>query len=260
MNNINFTSENQIGIIRLNRPDVLNSFTIEMSKEVASALQQCGEDNNIRAIYITGNGRGFCAGQDINEFLSGGLEEIHLGKILEETYTPIIRAIRTIEKPIICGVNGVAAGAGANIALACDFVVASERASFVQSFSKIGLIPDAGGSFFLPRLVGFAKATELFMLADKISAADAEKLGMIYKSVPENEMEIVAIKLAERFSLLPTKAIGYIKKLLNSTFSNSLEDQLSMEGELQELAGMTKDFKEGINAFLEKRNPKFLGE
>ncbi|MDA0987386.1 MAG: enoyl-CoA hydratase-related protein [Bacteroidetes bacterium] len=260
MNNIKFEIQNQIGIIRFNRPEVLNSFTIEMSNEFAATLNTCSEDKNIRAIYLTGNGRGFCAGQDINEFLASSQNEIHLGEILKKTYEPIILKIREIEKPIVCGVNGVAAGAGANIALACDFVVASEKASFIQSFSKIGLIPDAGGSFFLPRLVGFSKATELLMLADKVLALDAEKIGMIYKCVPGNLLEEVSLKLAERLSKMPTKAIGYIKKLMNESFSNNLQNQLSLEAKLQELAGFTKDFKEGINSFLEKRNPNFTGE
>ena len=181
-------------------------------------------------------------------------------KILEEHYNPIVARIRKIEKPIIAAVNGVAAGAGANIALACDVVIASEYASFIQAFSKIGLIPDSGGTFFLPRLIGFQKASALMMLGDKVSALDAEKLGMVYKVVPSENFEEEVQKIATTLSKMPTKALGMTKRLLNKSMTNSLEDQLDMEGKLQIEAAQSEDYAEGVNAFVEKRTPNFKGK
>jgi 2-(1,2-epoxy-1,2-dihydrophenyl)acetyl-CoA isomerase len=250
--------EHQVAWITLNRPEVFNSFNREMALLLQEKLDFCNDDDAIRAIVITGNGKAFCAGQDLKEVTS---PELNPGfkKILDEHYNPIILKIRSIEKPIIAAVNGVAAGAGANIALACDIVVASEQATFIQAFSKIGLVPDSGGTFFLPRLIGFQKASALMMLGDKITATQAFNLGMIYKEYPtaifEDEVQNLAITLAK----MPTKAIGLTKKLLNQSMSNSLEDQLTLESAIQIQASASNDYNEGVTAFVEKRKPEFNG-
>jgi 2-(1,2-epoxy-1,2-dihydrophenyl)acetyl-CoA isomerase len=229
---------------------------------MALLLQQTLDDFStntaVRAIVITGNGKAFCAGQDLKEVIS---PELNPGfrAILEEHYNPIITRIRTIEKPILAAVNGVAAGAGANIALACDVVLASENASFIQAFSKIGLVPDSAGTFFLPRLIGFQKASALCMLGDKVSAFDAEKIGMIYKAIPTDEFETEVQKTAETLANLPTLALGLTKRLLNQSLNNDLTTQLQAEGNLQIQASESHDFKEGVAAFVEKRKPEFKG-
>lgn len=250
--------ENKVAWITLNRPEVYNSFNREMALLLQEKLAICNDDDAIRAIVITGNGKAFCAGQDLKEVTSPDLNP-GFKKILDEHYNPIILKIRSIEKPIIAAVNGVAAGAGANIALACDIVVATEQATFIQAFSKIGLVPDSGGTFFLPRLIGFQKASALMMLGDKITATEAFNLGMIYKEFPttifEDEVRNLAITLAK----MPTKAIGLTKKLLNQSMSNSLEDQLKLESASQIQASESKDYNEGVTAFVEKRNPEFNG-
>jgi len=248
-----------VGIIRLNRPDVFNSFNRQMAFECQAALDQFAVDNTIRSILITGNGKAFCAGQDLKEVTTPELNPGFLA-ILEEHYNPIIQRIRTIEKPIVAGVNGVAAGAGANIALACDIVIASENASFIQAFSKIGLVPDSAGTFFLPRLIGFQKASALCMLGDKVSAADADKMGMIYKAVPADIFEAEIMKTAQNLSEMPTKALGLTKRLLNQSLTNNLEQQLQLESDLQIEASSSGDYKEGVAAFVEKRKPNFKGE
>jgi len=255
-----FEVKNNLAIIRLNRPDVLNSFNQEMAFLLQKTLQKCDENPEIRAIYITGNGRAFCAGQDLEEVISK--DGPKLKSIVGEHYNPIIMMLRKIEKPIICFVNGVAAGAGANIALACDIVFADAKASFIQAFSKIGLIPDSGGTYILPRLIGFQKATALMMLGDKISSEEAERLGMIYKSLntTENEDENEAFATAMKLSKMPTVGLGLTKRALNISLSNTLEEQLHIEENLQTLAGTTYDYKEGVNAFLEKRKPDFKGK
>jgi 2-(1,2-epoxy-1,2-dihydrophenyl)acetyl-CoA isomerase len=257
-NSIELKIINKVAFIHLNRPDVFNSFNREMALLLQKKLADCSTDNSVRAIVITGNGKAFCAGQDLKEVTDPDLNP-GFRKILEEHYNPIIQLIRTIEKPIIAAVNGVAAGAGANIALACDIVLAAENASFIQAFSKIGLIPDSAGTFFLPRLIGFQKASALMMLGDKVSAVEAEKLGMVYKVIaPENFMEEVT-KLAETLAEMPTKAIGLTKRLLNQSMTNNLEQQLALESDLQIEASSSNDYKEGVTAFVEKRKPEFNG-
>ena len=251
--------QNGIATITMNRPEVFNSFNREMALLLQDELDKCEKDSTVRAIVISGKGKAFCAGQDLKEVTS---PELNPGfkKILEEHYNPIVARIRKIEKPIIAAVNGVAAGAGANIALSCDVVIASEYASFIQAFSKIGLIPDSGGTFFLPRLIGFQKASALMMLGDKVSALDAEKLGMVYKVVPSENFEEEVQKIATTLSKMPTKALGMTKRLLNKSMTNSLEDQLDMEGKLQIEAAQSEDYAEGVNAFVEKRTPNFKGK
>ena len=250
--------ENNIGYINLNRPDAFNSFNREMALLLQQTLDDFTTNTSVRAIVITGNGKAFCAGQDLKEVIS---PELNPGfrAILEEHYNPIITRIRTIEKPILAAVNGVAAGAGANIALACDVVLASENASFIQAFSKIGLVPDSAGTFFLPRLIGFQKASALCMLGEKVSALDAEKMGMIYKAIPADEFETEVQKTAETLANLPTLALGLTKRLLNQSFNNDLTSQLQAEGNLQIQASESHDFKEGVAAFVEKRKPEFKG-
>ncbi|MAY22775.1 MAG: 2-(1,2-epoxy-1,2-dihydrophenyl)acetyl-CoA isomerase [Flavobacteriaceae bacterium] len=250
--------ENHIAWLSLNRPEVFNSFNREMALLLQSELDACETNPEVRAIVLTGNGKAFCAGQDLKEVTS---PELNPGfkKILEEHYNPIVSRIRSIEKPIIAAVNGVAAGAGANIALACDVVVASEQASFIQAFSKIGLIPDSGGTFFLPRLIGFQKASALMLLGDKIAAEEAERLGMVYKVVPSEAFETEIQQLATTLSQMPTKALGMTKRLLNQSMTNNLEDQLELEGKLQIEAAQSEDYAEGVAAFVEKRKPNFKG-
>ena len=258
MNSIELKIENNIAYITLNRPEVFNSFNREMALLLQSTLDDCEKNDSVRAIVLRGSGKAFCAGQDLKEVTSPDLNP-GFKKILEEHYNPIIMRIRNIEKPIIAAVNGVAAGAGANIALACDIVVAHEKASFIQAFSLIGLIPDSGGSFYLPRLIGLQKASALTMLGDKISALEAERLGMIYKYVAPEEFEGVVEKLALKLANMPTRALGLIKKTFNQSLSNNLEDQLALESENQIEAAGTADYAEGVAAFIEKRKPNFKG-
>lgn len=257
---IKFTLENSVAVITLNRPEVLNSFNIPMAKEVQDALTKCEEKNSIRAVVITGEGRAFSAGQDLAEAAPKDEPLADPGKFLEESYNPIIKQIYEIEKPVVAGVNGVAAGAGANIALACDIVVASEKASFVQAFSKIGLIPDSGGTYFLPRLIGLQKASALMMLGDKLTAEEAEKLGMIYKVYKEDEFEANLKTLSSKLAEMPTRGLALTKKALHQAMNNNFYRQLNVEKELQIEAGKTNDYKEGVSAFLEKRKPNFIGD
>lgn len=240
-----------------NRPEVFNSFNRNMALELQEKLDEAEADDEIRCIVLSGTGKAFCAGQDLQEVIDPNGPS--LPTILGEHYNPIIKRIRYIEKPIIAAVNGVAAGAGANIALACDIVIASSSASFIQAFSKIGLIPDSGGTFFLPRLIGFQKASALMMLGDKVNSNDAEKMGMIYKAIDENIFMEETEKLAILVSQMPTKALGLIKKALNRSLFNDIESQLEVEDIIQTQAGNTFDYKEGVNAFIEKRKPIFKG-
>lgn len=258
-NSIELNIENNLATITLNRPEVFNSFNREMALALQKVLDNCAENNAIRAVLLTGNGKAFCAGQDLKEVTS---PELNPGfkAILEEHYNPIIQKIRALEKPVIAAVNGVAAGAGANIALACDVVIASENASFIQAFSKIGLIPDSAGTFFLPRLIGFQKASALMMLGDKVSAQDAEKLGMLYAVFPAENFMKEAEKIAIKLSQMPTRGLALTKKALNASLSNNLEEQLALESKLQIISAQTEDYSEGVNAFIEKRKPNFKGK
>ncbi len=258
MNSILKTINNNIATLTLNRPEVFNSFNREMALLLQSELDACEKSPEIRAIVITGNGKAFCAGQDLKEVTS---PELNPGfkKILEEHYNPIITRIRNIEKPIIGAINGVAAGAGANIALACDVVIASENASFIQAFSKIGLVPDSAGTFFLPRLIGFQKASALMMLGDKVSAQEAEKLGMVYKVIASENFVEEVNALAQTMASMPTKALGLTKRLLNNSLNNTLEKQLKMESKLQIESAQSEDYAEGVDAFVNKRKPNFKG-
>jgi 2-(1,2-epoxy-1,2-dihydrophenyl)acetyl-CoA isomerase len=246
--------------ITLNRPDVLNSFTLAMSKELREVLEAARADKAVRAILLTGAGRGFCAGQDLSDVPQPVDGKLDLGATVRQTYNPLIDLIRKIEKPVVCAVNGVAAGAGANLAIACDIVIASESASFIQSFSKIGLVPDSGGTFFLPRAIGWPMATALMMLGDKITAKQALDMGMIYKIVPGSALDAEAMNLAEHLAAMPTKGLGLTKRALNASKANNLDQQLEFEEKMQAEAGHTWDFEEGVAAFREKRKPEFRGE
>ena len=243
--------------ITLNRPSVFNSFNKTMAMQLQDVLDDCAVNPEIRAVLITGEGKAFCAGQDLAEAVDP--EGPELKTIVRDHYNPIIIKIRELEKPVIAAVNGVAAGAGANISLACDIVVAKKNASFIQAFSKIGLIPDSGGTYFLPRLVGMQKAMALMMTGDKVSADEAERMNMIYKVFDEDSFEEEAMKLAENLATMPTRGLGLTKKAVNLGLFNSLEDQLDLEESLQTEAGETDDFTEGVNAFIQKRPAVFKG-
>lgn len=245
-----------VQVITLNRPEVLNSFNLSMAREVQDALGVAGADTAIRAVLITGEGRGFCAGQD----LAAVDLESDLGETVRAQYNPIIRAIRRLEKPVICAVNGVAAGAGANLAFACDLVFASTEASFIQSFSKIGLIPDSGGTFLLPRLVGLSRASGLALLGGKLSAAQAKEWGLIWETCEPAALMSRAMELATSLATQPTRGFGLTKQAFNESLMNDLDTQLDLEADLQGEAGRTADFKEGVTAFRAKRPPVFRGQ
>lgn len=255
---IQVVRDHGVAAITLNRPDVLNSFNRGMARELQRALGDAASDAAVRAVLLTGAGRAFCAGQDLSEAVTAGASA-DLGEIVRTVYTPIVRAVREMEKPVVCAVNGVAAGAGANLAFACDIVVAAEEASFIQSFSKIGLVPDTGGSFFLPRLVGPARATALMFLGEKLSAAKALEWGLIHDVVPGTVLLDTAMALARHLAIMPTRALALTKKLINNSLSNDLAAQLAMEEEMQRQAGRTADYAEGVSAFLEKRKPAYVG-
>jgi len=244
--------------ITFDRPDKFNSFNRELALGVQDALKQAADDAAVRCVVITGNGKAFCAGQDLSEAIDPNGPE--LSTIVSEHYNPIILAIRKLPKPVIAAVNGVAAGAGANIALACDIVVAHEKASFIQAFSKIGLIPDSGGTFTLPRLVGFQRASALMMTGDKVPANQALHMGMIYQVFAEEEYEGQVHSLALKMAQMPTKGLALTKAALNKAYGNDLQQQLDLEEALQVRASKTHDFNEGVQAFLEKRAPEFKGE
>ncbi len=247
-----------IATITLNRTDKFNSINRELALGIQARLDECMRNDDVRVVLLTGEGKAFCAGQDLAEATDTNAPELR--SIVHGHYNPIIEKIRTIEKPVVCAVNGVAAGAGANIALACDIVVAKESAVFIQAFSKIGLIPDSGGTFFLPRLIGMQKASALMMLADNISAVEAERLGMIYQYFPDEVFAEKTNELVNKLAQLPTQALAYTKLALNESFYNPLTKQLALEEEYQHRCGQTEDFEEGIAAFLEKRKPNFTGK
>ena len=253
-----FDIKDGVGKITFNRPEKFHSIIRELALEFQNSLDKCINDSNIRAVLITAKGKAFCAGQDLEEATDPNAPNIT--KIIQEHYNPIVRKIRCLEKPVIAAVNGVAAGAGASIALCCDIIVAKESASFVQAFSKIGLIPDSGATFFLPRLIGSQKATAIMMTAEKINSKEAEKMGMIYKTFTDESFESESWSLAKKLAKMPTKGLALTKKLLNSSYSNNLEEQLKIEENYQKKAADTADFKEGVSAFLEKRKPNFKGK
>lgn len=253
-----FSLADGVATLRLNRPDVFNS----INKPVALALQQhlreCQADAAVRAVVLTGTGRAFCAGQDLAEITGPNAPDV--SEIVEKHYNPIVLLIRELEKPVIAAVNGVAAGAGANLALACDLVVAKESASFIQAFSKIGLVPDSGGTYFLPRLVGLQRASALMLTGDKVSATEAVRMGMIYQAFADEAFDQEVAKLARKMASLPTRGLAYTKHLLNRSFGNDLAQQLRAEGDYQLRAGQTADYQEGVAAFLQKRQPTFTGQ
>ncbi len=251
-----FERRDAVARITLNRPDVLNSFNHEMFGHLGAALAEIKADRSIRAVYLTGAGRGFCAGQD----LGGGGVTGDFGDHLEESWNPISRTIRTLDRPVVCAVNGVAAGAGANLALLCDFVIAAEEASFVQAFINIGLVPDTGGSWTLPHLVGRARASAALMLGEKIPAKQAAEWGMILKAVPLAMLETEAWALATKLAGMPTFALGLTKQLIDGAATNTFEQQLLLEADLQTAAGKSADHQEGVAAFKEKRKPRFTGK
>ncbi|MEQ1796626.1 MAG: enoyl-CoA hydratase-related protein [Lacibacter sp.] len=258
MSTVLFEIKNSIAFITLNRPDKFNAFNREMALLLQNILDECASLNEIRCVYITGAGKAFSAGQDIGELV--GEHKMELAQILSEHYNPIVKRIRNMPKPVIAAVNGVAAGAGANIALCCDIVIAAESVSFIQAFSKIGLIPDSGGTFTLPRLIGWQKASALMMTGDKVSANEAERMGMIYKVFADVTFEEESKKIAHTLAQMPTKGLAYTKHTLNYSFRNSWEEQLELEDQFQQKAAVTKDYTEGISAFLEKRQATFKGE
>ncbi len=246
--------------ITLNRPDVLNSFNRPMADALVAALHEAEDDATIRAVLITGSGRAFCAGQDLAAVLPiDGKPMPDLGDVVRWQYNQIIRGIRTLEKPVVCAVNGVAAGAGANIAFACDITLAAEEATFIQSFARIGLIPDSGGTFILPRIVGLQRAAALTMLGEKLDAARAKEWGLVYEVYPGKALLDVSFDLAKRLAAMPTRGLGLTKRAFNAGLSNDLESHLALEEELQREAGRTRDYAEGVRAFTEKRKPSFEG-
>ena len=255
---IQFEKIEGVGKITLNRPEKYHSFVREMALKLQETLDICEKDDEIRSVMITASGKAFCAGQDLTEATDPNGRNI--STIIQEHYNPIILKIRNLNKPVIAVVNGVAAGAGASLALCCDIVVASENASFLQAFSKIGLIPDSGSTYFLPRLVGIQRAAALMMTAEPISAHEAEKMGMIYKVYPLDDFEKESWNLVSKLAKMPTKALALTKKLLNSSVENNLKEQLNLEDKYQSVAANTEDFNEGVKAFLEKRKANFKGK
>jgi 2-(1,2-epoxy-1,2-dihydrophenyl)acetyl-CoA isomerase len=258
MQTIEYEVKEGVAYIRLNRPEKLNAFNKEMALLLQQRLDEAGKDHRIRAVYLTGNGKAFSAGQDLSELTAQ--DAPGFDSLLRDHYNPIVTKIRNLEKPVVCAVNGTAAGAGANIALCCDVVVAAHSASFIQAFSKIGLIPDSGGSYFLPRLIGWQKASALAMLGDRISATEADGLGMIYKVFDNDSFVTASIEIVLRLAKMPTRGLALTKQALNLSMTNGLASQLEVEDDLQQKATATADYREGVSAFLEKRQPDFRGE
>ena len=258
---IKFIIEDGVATLTLNRPDSLNSFNTQMHAEVREAMSQVQSDVTVRCLLLTASGRGFCAGQDLGDrAVSGSDAPPDLGESVEKNYNPLIRSIMNLPKPVICAVNGVAAGAGASIALACDIVLAAKSASFIQVFCKIGLVPDSGGTWNLPRAVGLPRAKGLAMLGDKLSAEKAEEWGMIWRCVEDEDLMTEAQKLAAHFATQPTRGLGRIKQLLNVSTANTLDEQLELERQAMQELGRSADYAEGVAAFMEKRPPVFKGE
>ena len=255
-----FTIEQGVASLTLNRPEQLNSFNAQMHQEVREALKQVRQNAEVRCLLITGAGRGFCAGQDLGDRnVAPGAAAPDLGESIEKNYNPLIRALRDLPMPVICAVNGVAAGAGANIALACDITLAGKSASFIQAFCKIGLVPDSGGTWTLPRAVGMARAKALALLGERVSAEQAEQWGMIWRCVDDATLQDEALKLARQLATQPTYGLALIKRALNASASNSFDAQLDLERDLQRLAGRSEDYREGVSAFMAKRTPQFKG-
>lgn len=258
---LQLTIEDGVALLALNRPDRLNSFNAEMHEEMRQAMKAIKKDESVRCLVLTGEGRGFCAGQDLNDRnVAADTAMPDLGISVEKNYNPLIRNLHDLPMPVICAVNGVAAGAGANIALACDIVVAARSASFIQGFSKIGLIPDSGGTWTLPRLVGTARAKALMLLSEKVSAEQAEAWGMIWKCVDDDTLMDEVIAMAKSLAKQPTRGFDLTLRAVNAANTNTLDEQLDLERDLQRLAGRTDDYREGVAAFMEKRAPNFTGK
>lgn len=252
-----FKNENGVATISLNRPEVYNALNDEITFELQDAFKLVAKDNSIRVVVLTGEGKAFCSGQDLKA--SAGAAKRSFMDSLHKRYNPIIRAMRSLPKPIICRLNGVAAGAGCSLALACDMIVASEEATLIEVFVNIGLVPDSGSSYFLPRLVGMAKAFELAAMGSKVRATEAAQIGLINRAVPMADLDKTVSEYATHFATAPTKAIGLIKKMLNKSATSSLDTMLDYEAYCQEIAGNSNDYREGVTAFLEKRKPDFKG-
>ena len=260
-NTIKYFVKEGLATLKLNRPDRLNSFNTEMHNEVKQAFKAIKTNSDVRCLLITGAGRGFCAGQDLSDrAVSADSEVPDLSVSVEKNYNPLIRNITSLEMPVICAVNGVAAGAGANIALACDIVIAAKSASFIQSFNKLGLIPDSGGTWTLPRLIGQARALKLTLLGEKVSAEDALEMGMIAQVCEDEELMNVAETMGLQLAKGPTKGLGLIKRAIRASFTNSLEEQLALERDFMGIGGRSDDYREGVAAFMEKREPNYKGK